>query len=161
MTVRPATSLYGIALHEAGHTVIARALGMAVAGVEVSRKRGGYGNTRSTFPDPPADETPDAALQRSARAMAVHLAGDVAGGRVQAAVGGYRGDHVDRQRALDIAIHRVGEADAARFVEEADAWTRTLVATHRSAIEAVARELVKRRRLSGADVDRIMAERPG
>ena len=137
-----------VAIHEAGHVVIARALGCVVHAVALApRARPGHlGQIDVSF-------RKNKISASSQRAM-VCLGGDIA--QHLAFPRSERGDDVDLRLAHDAAAYVA--SDPRRYLEMMRARTRNLVMRHWRAVELVAAALLERSELTGREIDALICE---
>jgi ATP-dependent Zn protease len=171
--------LRAIAIHEAGHALIACRLGLPVVGATIKASGAAAGSTRLGFagliPDRPALEAQvltllagraaDIVLGRGANAGAVsdlqeatRLVAALHASYGLGAMLSYRAPHQDPTGMLmmDASLARAVEADLQRLMGQAEA----LVRSNRDAILGVADALLSRRVLSGQEVTAIATACP-
>jgi len=129
------------AVHEAGHAVIGEVLGCPVEFVTILPSGGQAGHTTPDTSDgiaPPTDHT---------------IIGTLAGGL---AAGTWTGCATDLLNTSDLLEEHVWHRPLSTIFDECMARATALVAEHSEAISRVARALLKRGRLSGTQVRRIV-----
>jgi ATP-dependent Zn protease len=157
-----------ISYHEAGHAVVSRALGSPVAEVFIGANGGG--GCRSVPARPWAEG--DAAqakllnavvsgLRPSARARNTFfpdLVSLAAGGIAQRRVGVDRRHDADDRHKIETVAAAVAESPSAarKLIAEVERKAEQLLGVHWCAVEALARELVRRRTLDGDAIDFIL-----
>lgn len=176
---RPPEQVRAVALHEAGHAVVAHRLGFEVFEATTLDGPGQGGSTRFRSHDPSPDR---AGIERRVLAALAGRAADVALGagadagaasdllsathRLAAAhasfglgetlVARVEGDRVEALLTLDAALARTVDADLRRLAGEAE----DLVRANRDAVRSVAAALVERRVLSGGEIAAICRGHP-
>ena len=146
------------AYHEAGHAVAAffEQLRVRTATIKPDKVKGSLGHV-SHYPKPsfhPDFETDARTERRVLAGVLTYLAGPAAERR---ATGRATGSHDDYRNAMDMASRLCGSNESVGALLR---WmwvqARDLVTVHWSFIEAVARALLARRRLSGQEVREII-----
>ena len=134
--------LLEIALHEAGHAVIARVVGLK-SGEAVITDRDGYAHWKA-----------DNSIRHVITLLAGRAASDVILGRTTES--GYAGDNEKIMRLLeaDGFRERFFAFDVSRDALLAHA--RALIRKHRDAVERVARALLERETLTARKIDKLM-----
>ena len=175
MLFRSGDDVWTIALHEAGHAVVADALGQIVRRISCRPGPGSDGNT--SIADLPAHPTADDVDRALTIAMGGRAADEILGsganagaaGDLDIATGlaiaarrslGLRGSlsHLEpkagrRTLVSDPELMREVEGDLRRALDRA----RGIVEERREAVDAVARQLVERQVLSGEALQQVLA----
>jgi ATP-dependent Zn protease len=135
-----------VAFHEAGHAVVALALGCVIHHVAITPRCGEQwlGELRVTY----SKDKIRAATQRTM----VPLGGSIA--QIRAFPNSPRGDDVDLRIAHDAAVYLA--SNPRRFIEMMQLRTRKLIDRHWGAVEVVADALISRRRLSDKELAEIL-----
>ena len=159
------------AIHEAGHAVIGRALGLPCrhATIEPDYDEGSAGHGIIHSPDEIQRlwwKFEDVAHRTEAAAFRARILAYMAGCEAEKVCLGRRGrvggDADDRRQIdlmFDILLPR--HADTMRIAQRMRATTRHLVRRHRTTIERVAALLLRQRRLTAAQIDRAMSKSRG
>ncbi len=152
-----------VAIHEAGHAVIGRRLGLGCGPVTIKPDEN-EGAAGICFTEDPYDTQVTWWERDRYRKFGTVLLGralmQMAGAEAEAECLGHceGGDDDDRYRIACI-LDDIGPAEAEafhRFEARLRQWTRTLVRRHRPAIEKVAAELIARETLTRRKVDRLI-----
>jgi len=147
------------AYHEAGHAVMAQLCGRQVTEVEIVGDREHTGMVHSlVFPPDPADGTaPQAEAEDVENQLKIILAGTVA----EAMVSGRNGWD-ETSEDLDVAV-RLGMRlvddceDVLPLLEDIGADVKGDLQAHWAAVETLARELLRRKALTGSEVRKLLA----
>jgi hypothetical protein len=153
-------TLTSLAFHEAGHAVIARVLGLTGGAAEIDpidKTCGGY----AMMDDPwiVAGGWERRKRYREVRtAYRGRILADMAGAETERELlgGTLGGDDSDRLRILEFLDETGLEEKWDHYEPRMRAFTRQLIRRHRAKIERVARALVKRRKLEGAEIDELI-----
>jgi hypothetical protein len=127
-----------IAHHEAGHAVVARALGLPIVEVAIDPTSGGHNRYRAS--EPPAGWT---ATNDGAVLFAGYLA------EIRWCVGELHGSDDDRAKAEQL----IGEGLDARMAERI---ASDILDRHGSDVERLADALIRNRRLTGEQIDELL-----
>ena len=146
------------AYHEAGHAVLAALCGERLTGVEIVGDEGCWGSVEAlrTEAVPPQGADPAVPTAHLERRLLCVLAGPVA----ESIVTG-RADWDEHSRDLDtavrLALQVAGDCHGVvPYLEAARDHLEDLLCRHWNAVETLARELLARRHLGGAELRRLL-----
>jgi ATP-dependent Zn protease len=142
------TELKAIAFHEAGHAVVALALGCVVHGVAIAPCCGEQrlGELRVSFSKNK--------VRGATQATMVPLGGSIA--QHAACPGSARGDDIDLRIAFDAAAYLA--SNPRRFLDLMQRRTKKIIERHWREVEAVAAALQGRGKLTGEEIDALFRE---
>lgn len=163
--------LYQIAIHEAGHAVIAVVLGQKFRNVSIKAKddylgRVKYWTSKKNLIDTIqglSDSYPflknETIDKRVRKALQISYAGYIA--EQKTGVDNQEGATTDFAFITDTALSHAGEGEADKLCGECLQATKQLVDKNWNHIEAVAQQLLEKKTISGKDVLKIMSGENG
>ncbi len=147
------------AIHEAGHAVIGRRLGMVCGYVTIKPEGDSAGHAISSDQYATWGAWEDQGRFRDlisvsrGRIIALMAGAEAEAECLGACAGGDGEDRNQIDLTFDSEFAHLGQAGVVLYEAGLRAQTRTLVRRHKAAIERVAAELLKRETLTGAEVD--------
>ncbi|MDO9416219.1 hypothetical protein [Pararhizobium sp.] len=147
-----------LSIHEAGHAVVGRALGMACGHVTIVKDDDSAGHSITDDPYFILQAWEDAGRYRDfSSVMTGRIMAYMAGAEAETVILGFSrgGDGDDREQAMLMA-EDMGKDET--FLSRARRQTRRVVRRHRAAIEAVAAELLASGTLQALEVDRLFEQ---
>jgi hypothetical protein len=151
------------AFHEAGHAIVAWSLGVGVKGVSIVPDADSTGRChharlfRKKYPE--LDDSLRAAVRMQKNVM-IALAGLIAKGMYRARSVRHYHAHADHATAVDIALHLTSSVEeAAALIKWLEIRTRNVLRLRWPMVERLAKELLSKDTLNGAELKRSLEVR--